>query len=468
MSSALTEENVTALNNTPSRRMTRRNSGAQEPSVTVSAALPLTGTPSRRSTRRTSVTSDDYASSVASSTLVTRPRRNVAAPQTYSEDEPTVSTRKTPGRKSLAAPPPTVPEEPELDEISSTPRKTPLRVSRNTTLVDDTDAPHPVAIHKSLDTSIAKATPTKQKQCRVVIDRAEVLQKTRDFIIEIIDESCEPTEQSPSIVKLEDTATPTKLQRSVEVLQKARPSIIDITGESSEQSPVIVNSKETPTKATKSATPLNTTGNTTPSANGDGPLATPVKKSQRLSLSSQTASTFFVVDASTSELNVSQKSSKLNDSQQQNASGDASLKTENVSAPYIAAAVSPAAQNVSGELKEQIDGSRVSVAAASKSVTFAEVAANTSGKSDDVFHDTCTELVDHDVSSDEVADPSLKIYAGATPSRTRFNLSLHSSTPLVNAAATAEAANESADVLKRPRGRPALSKCFFCSCIVDY
>lgn len=131
--STLTEENVTALNNTPARRTTRRNSGLLETNTPV-----VVLTPSRRSTRRSSITSEDNGSAT-----VGRPRRNVNIDQTLAEEneqtplktpgrkrnsaqpEQEATPRKTPGRKSIAQPIIVEDDEEEIDEIqdSKTPRK---------------------------------------------------------------------------------------------------------------------------------------------------------------------------------------------------------------------------------------------------------------------------------------------------------------------------------------------------------
>lgn len=397
-SSALTEENVTALNNTPSRRMTRRNSGAQEPSVTSAAALPLSGTPVRRSTRRASITSDDNAS-VASSTLAaTRSRRNVFVEQSPSDEKETASlgTRKTPGRKSVVGPPATVLEESEVEEIEATPYKTPNRSLRHIPeespltgpqKSDNSDSepmvvpePHPVSLHKSL----LRGTPIKRLS--INLNRSEVLSRST---IQIVDESVYCVDASQSVVVIEDTPTNSPLE--VERKGPANQTVLSTTNEEPIKDELVNDTSADDALSVQSAS--------------DAPHSRPA--------------------------------------------------TENVAAQQ-----SPSV-SVLIETKDTIDASHSSVAAASKSVTFAEVAvAETSAKSDDVFHDTCTDFADNDDDeSQAVPDPTHTIHAGATPSRTRFNLSLRSSTPMVTAPdVVAEAVGNSSATGSRPRGRPPLSK----------
>lgn len=509
--STLTEENVTALNNTPLRR-TRRNSGAMEPSVISAAALPLSGTPSRRSTRRTSITSDDNAS-VTSSTLVTRPRRNVFVANANSEEEetPTLNTRKTPGRKSLVAPPATVPEESELDEIteiSPTPRKTPNRSTRLLNLSSATaseqdekdvkmsgnesleDGPHPVAIHKSINVNTNQATPTKR--VAVLLNRTDAIPAQARSIIEIMDDS-----ESQSIIQVDDSPTnsPRKGQKSqtntpLNINKSIKTEVKDEPIKESSNDQLNISPEETKLNASDSNQVNKDTiadNNTSNTSSVFLETSEDLSTQQNLSQKKNNDSTANDNNAApcldtsntiskcveTNDISVEHKLSPKSPKTPNNQSHNTSSENHNDSLKIVETPSNDA--SIAETKGSSIDASRNSVAG-SKSVTFAEVAPNgiadNSGKSDDVFHDTCTDFADNDESDDVTPDAVHKIHAGATPSRTRFNLSLRCSTPLV--AATTAASKEAASQLAtapakvseistpisepRKRGRPPKSK----------
>lgn len=412
---------------------------------------------------------------------------------------------------------------------------------KKTTAESVVPEPHPVAIHKSPETALY-ATPTKRVSVR--LNRSAMLpqfQSQSQSIIEIIDESCimtsnqtiyqiddspENSQSELSARKDADIETDTTNTNNDDIVIVEVPIKEEVRMEtSSESNQILSNDASTISEKNNASTsePNVSQGSTKLNINNskmEEVIIEPVAESnvpdeipsngilsEKINAStaeqnvsqgssklndsnpitqdapivaaaveetttehsspndaSNTSSVFLeTTDASTAETNNSQRTCKLNKANDKNEALTMATDTNNTN-PLVEndAPLQSPSKDASIESKDMIDASRNSVAG-SKSVTFADVIADTSGKSDDVFHDTCTDFVDNDETED-VPDPTHKIHAGATPSRTRFNLSLRSSTPLVPSAMALNAAAEASPTVKR--GRPPLRKFFFIYIII--